>query len=86
MFHVCLPVAKKHTLTTPQENLFLETLAWFHRVDCTEIILCLPCGLVSCIGLLAVLAKQVTTTTDVVVTAVPEQGETCNIGDGIDLQ
>lgn len=30
--------------------------------------------------------RQVTTTSDLVVTAVPEHGETCDVGDGIELQ
>lgn len=30
--------------------------------------------------------QQVTTTSDVLITAIPEQGELCDLGDGIDVQ
>lgn len=35
---------------------------------------------------LVLVAKQVTTTTDLVVTAVPEHGEMCDVGGGIELE
>lgn len=35
---------------------------------------------------LVLLVKQITTTTDLVVTAVPEHGEMCDVGGGVELE